>query len=281
MKNIITLTIIALLFFSTANAERITILHVNDTHSNLTDGCGRDETLAGNIGGIARAASVIGSEKMNPENGNVLTLHGGDLFIGDPMFVKYFGVPELQIMGSLGFDAMTLGNHEFDLGVGNLIGIMQMAFPDGFNFISTNLVPQTPTGEALQAMTLPYLVKTYEDVKVGIFGFTTPEANALSQAGPDVLFPDTEEEIAAKLMETLTALRGVEGCQVVIMLSHMGYSLDKFIGENVPGIDIIIGAHDHYATPEPEQFTNPAGTTYYVQAGAYYHNIGEFYKLTL
>ena len=95
-----------------AQADTLTILHVNDTHSCLAPLAPRTTALEGTIGGIARAATVIGMNKMQEKN--VLTLHAGDFSIGDLFYNLYFGVPELQLMKSMGFDAMTVGNHEFD-----------------------------------------------------------------------------------------------------------------------------------------------------------------------
>ena len=109
--------VLFLMFFVTVRAQTdtITILHINDTHSTLAP---LDADLHGTRGGIARVTTIIGMTKA--QETNVLTLHGGDLFIGDLFFNKYFGVAELQIMKGLGFDAMCVGNHEFDLDPGTL-----------------------------------------------------------------------------------------------------------------------------------------------------------------
>ena len=93
--------------------DTLTVVHINDTHSHLVPWGPKDTGGIGTYGAIARAVSVIGQIQATEEN--VLFLHAGDVFIGDPMFNKYFGVPELQILASLGCDALTLGNHEFDL----------------------------------------------------------------------------------------------------------------------------------------------------------------------
>jgi len=101
-----------------AQNDTITILHINDTHSTLAPSAPRDPALHGTRGGIARATTIIGTTKA--QETNVLTLHGGDFFIGDLFFNKYFGVAELRIMKQLEFDAMCVGNHEFDLGPSTL-----------------------------------------------------------------------------------------------------------------------------------------------------------------
>ena len=91
---------------SFSQTDTITILHVNDTHSCLAPLGPRNSNLEGTQGGISRAATVIGMNKMTEQN--VLTLHGGDVFIGDFFFNKFFGVAEFQLMVSLGFDVMAV-----------------------------------------------------------------------------------------------------------------------------------------------------------------------------
>src|SRR5437016_1914165 len=105
-----------------AAGTTITLLHVNDTHSHLDAIGPKDAALKGTLGGIARAATVIG--QLRAIEPNVLLLHAGDVFQGDPMFNAYFGVPEFQLMKQLGFDAMAVGNHEFDFGPGVLNDVL-------------------------------------------------------------------------------------------------------------------------------------------------------------
>ena len=97
-----------------ARPATITLLHVNDTHSHLDAWGPKDRHLDGTLGGMAKAASVIAAVRATEPN--VLLLHAGDVFHGDLFFNEYFGVPELQLMKQLGFDAMAVGNHEFDFG---------------------------------------------------------------------------------------------------------------------------------------------------------------------
>lgn len=119
-------------------ADSLTILFVNDTHTNLAPQAPRNPDLSGTIGGIARAASYIGNYKAT--HSRVLTLHGGDMSIGDPLFVGFLNVPELKLLKSIGFDAAGVGNHEFDLGSGILFQMLQNAFPTGNPFRLHRLV---------------------------------------------------------------------------------------------------------------------------------------------
>src|SRR5215831_5224748 len=93
-----------------ATPTRITLLHINDSHSHLAPFGPKNIFLDGTIGGIAKVATVITSERA--KNPSALFVHSGDVFHGDFFMTQYFGVPELRILDALGLDAMVLGNHE-------------------------------------------------------------------------------------------------------------------------------------------------------------------------
>ena len=250
-----------------AAVDTLTILHVNDTHSCLAPLAPRNPDLSGTQGGIARAASVIGLTKMTETN--VLTLHAGDVFIGDMFFNNYFGVAEFQIMSMLGFDAMTVGNHEFDLTPAILDTACHYGLtPGGFPLLSANLVLDDPSVQDLKNFIKPYIIKEYDSMKVGIFGLTTPSTNIFSQPAP--AFVDTNIGIiAAMTVQELNA----QGCNVIILLSHLGVYYDEMVAAAVPGINMIIGGHDHYLF-DPKEVTNPLGQpTWIVQVGSNYSHI--------
>jgi 5'-nucleotidase len=256
--------------FGFAQRDTLTILHVNDTHSNLAPTGPRSSDLQGTRGGIARAASLIGSLRMS--NPKTLLLHAGDAFVGDLFFNRYFGVAELQLMQQLGFDAMAVGNHEFDLTPQVLNSALDNAFANGsFPLLSANLSLDAPDVQGLKQYISPFVVKQFGALKVGIFGMTTPETNILSQPSP--AWVDTNiVEIAAAMVDSLKA----RGCSVVICLSHLGVALDQLVASYVPGIHVIVGGHDHYLFEKPLAITNPVGaTTWIVQANAFYQNLGK------
>jgi len=248
----------------------ITLLHVNDTHSHI-DGFGpKDQDLNGTLGGIARAATIIGTVKATEPN--VLLLHGGDLFQGDPLFNKYFGVPELQIMAQLGFDAMAVGNHEFGYGPDALYGVLSTAFSGGPSFPLLSANVDMTSYPALMQWIQPSLIKVVGGVKIGIFGMTVP-GDPMEMPAP-VVIRDNVVEIA---QQQATALRD-SGAVVVIFLSHLGSYLDKIVGTSVMGIDFIIGAHDHYLFNQPIVLTNPAAKqTLLFQAGQFYEHMGKLH----
>ena len=254
-----------------AQSDTITILHVNDTHSCLAPLGPRTPSLEGTQGGISRAATIISMTKMTEQN--VLTLHGGDVFIGDFFFNRFFGAAEFQLMVALGFDAMAVGNHEFDLTPETLDTALRSSFPPGYGFplVSSNLILEDPLVQPLKDYIFPYTTKQYGNTKVGIFGLLTPETNLFSLPDPAVV--DTNiASIALAMIDSLTS----QGCNLIICLSHLGILYDQELAANIPGINIIISAHDHLRKVQPVEVTNPlSGTTYIVQADAFYKCIGK------
>lgn len=249
-----------------AQSTQITILHTGDSHSHLDAFGPKDVSGKGTIGGIGKAAAIIGTVKATEPN--VLFLHSGDFSVGDFFFNKYFGVPELQILKQLGCDAMAVGNHEFDLGAATLYSVLQESFQGGgFPVLSANLnlsgFPQ------LGNYVTPYTIKTIEGVKVGIFGMTIP--SPLGNPEP-VIINDSITEIT---YATVAALQG-QGANVIIMLSHLGWAIDSALAVNIPGLNFIVGGHDHSIFGQPKMFNNPAGIlTYVVQAGESYEYLGK------
>ena len=264
--------------FSFSQTDTLTILHVNDTHSNLAPLGPRTANLEGTQGGIARAASVIGLSKMTDPN--VLTLHAGDAFIGDLFYNVYFGVAELQLMHAIGFDAMAVGNHEFDLTPYALQQSLDSAFvAGGFPLLSANVNLDDPTLSGLRNYILPFTTKQLGNIKVGIFGMTTPETMLLSNPAPAVIDTSVVNTmlLAAAMVDTLVS----QNCDVIICLSHMGYYADQALAGNVPGINVIVGGHDHYLLDSPVQVTNPMGNaTWIVQTDAFYKYVGKL-QLTI
>ncbi|MDZ7305379.1 MAG: 5'-nucleotidase C-terminal domain-containing protein [candidate division KSB1 bacterium] len=248
------------LLFSTAfsQPDTLTIIHVNDTHSNLLP------YGAGQYGGIARAASVIGLWKQTAPN--PILVHAGDLMVGTLMFNAYFGVPELQILNSLGFDALCLGNHEFDAGSEDLGNILASAQLDSsFDIICSNAVnlSAVPT---LGSIVRSHAIEQRGKVKVGLLGLTTPNANVESSPAP--VFIDTS--LVQVAMQKVVELKGL-GCQVIVLLSHLGLALDMQLAQYFSGVDVIIGGHSHTVLSSVVYINNIP----IVQAGEFYHYVGK------
>jgi 5'-nucleotidase / UDP-sugar diphosphatase len=252
--------------FCVMQSQTFTLIHINDTHAHLDACAPRTAGLEGTIGGIARAATAIMDARAGERN--VLLVHGGDAFTGDIFFNMFHGVPELVMLRRLGVDAMTVGNHELDLGADALLSILNTADENGGvpPLLSANLT--VPDGHGLGVFLAPSMTKTFDGLKVGIFGLTIPDP--LSHPEPLVLDANIIDVAAAQV----AALRDAR-CDVVICMSHCGIRIDRQLAEVVAGIDVIVGAHDHIVLAEPERIEHPKRTpTYIVQAGTGYAYVG-------
>lgn len=193
MRKTISLFSLSLLMITLtfSQPDTLTILHVNDSHSTLEAIGLRDANLKGTLGGVSRVATLVGMTKMTEPN--VLFLQAGDISIGDVFFNRNFHVPELQILNALGVDALTLGNHEFDLTPEALLGSLVYAFPDpadAFPILTANVDFSDPIISPLENYVDEYTIKEFGDLKVGIFALTTPATNLLSNPSPAIVSDD-------------------------------------------------------------------------------------------
>lgn len=246
-----------------SGAKMITILHTNDTHSHLYS-----FGPYNNYGGIARMSALI--KDLKRKNENVLTLHAGDVFVGTFAFNKYLGYVELDIMEEL-YDAMAIGNHEFDLGIDTLAYILGGYVTGGKPITLPLLLANINWEEAgethpLRSFVQPYKVMSAGGLKVGIVGVVTTDPYNYSDEVNAIL---TNPYEAAG--EAAYKLRYGEGVDVVIALSHLGKTADKMGLAYVPEIDIIVGGHSHDALFEPEFINGKI----IVQAGEFGKYLGE------
>ncbi len=247
----------------TAQQDTLTIIHVNDSHSNLVSYGG------GHYGGIARAATIIGSWKQTEPN--PILIHAGDFMVGSLMFNTYFGVPDLQIMNSLGFDALCLGNHEFDVGPTDLADILATASIDSsFHILCSNALNLSAV-PSLEAGVKASAIIHRGGVQVGLIALTTPAANIESNPAP--VFLDTN--LVQIAMEQVATLK-TAGCQVVILISHLGLPLDMQIADYLSGVDVIVGGHSH----NPLDAVVYANNIPIVQAGEFFRYVGKLRLVT-
>lgn len=237
-----------------ADETLVTILHTNDTHSQI-DPLPANDRYAGR-GGVARRATLV--RRVRAENPNTLLLDAGDAFQGTPYFNLYKGEAEFKAMSLLGYDVMTLGNHDFDNGVESLAAMMKFA---NFDFVSANYDLK---GTPLEARVKPYVVKEKGGVRVGIFGLGI---NLEGLNAPNTFRGVRYRDPVGVSREIVQTLRGTERCPVVVCLSHLGYypePKDNQIGDTqlaaaVDGIDFIVSAHTHTFMEEPVLVRTPAG----------------------
>jgi 5'-nucleotidase len=233
----------------------ITILYTNDTHARLDPFPDNALRFAG-LGGIARRAALV--KKIRSDSGNVLLLDAGDVFQGTPWFDVYGGKVDLKLMTEMKYDAMAVGNHEFDRGPD---GFAEAAQKAGFPILAANYhVEGTPMNPYVSR----FIVKEFEGFRIGIFGLGIQ----LEGVVPKELYGDVRyrnPEAWARGMAN--SLRNVHRCDFVICLSHLGYRYednridDVKLARQIEGIDLIIGGHTHTFLDNPVAVTNPTGKT--------------------
>lgn len=273
---------LALLAASTgaAGAEyRLTILHTNDVHSRLepinkTDSTCAEKDLAAKacFGGAARLASAVAQARALAPN--TLLLDAGDQFQGSLFYTYYKGREVAELMGRLGYEAMAVGNHEFDDGVPVLESFAEAA---PFPVLMANADLSREAG--LRSLVSPTAVVEKGGERIGVIGLT-PEANGtLTQAGRTIAFQDPVRPVR----EAVAALTA-QGVTRIVLLSHSGYAEDQRIAAAVDGIDVIVGGHSHTllanalpgaSGPYPTLVRSPDGTQVrIVQAGSYGKYLG-------
>ena len=149
--------------------EKLTILHTNDTHSNI-DTFPSSHSKYPNQGGVARRYSLV--QEIRSKESNVLLLDAGDIFQGTPYFNKYGGVLEMKLMTKMGYDCCTMGNHDFDAGLDGFIKAHKYA---EFPFVCSNY---DFNNTKLKDITFPYKIFQKGSFKVGVFGLG-PELEGL------------------------------------------------------------------------------------------------------
>ena len=248
-----------------AEAQPVTLLHVNDTHSHLAAYGPKNSSLDGTLGGLPKVATIVAAQRaVDP---GLLFVHAGDFMDGDFFFNEYLGVPELKLLQSIGLDAIALGNHEFGFGPVFLRAVLNGAWPGGGG------VPVLGTNISNCSQIAPWnpgtLIKNVNGVTIGLFGVTTP-SGALARPAPCVIEPD----LVAVATTTVASLRA-SGAQVIIALSHAGMDNARLLASTVPGIDVIVNGHDNALLAEPEVVDRPGGgVTRIVSAGKQYGWVG-------
>lgn len=271
MKKIFLAMAIACLTFSVSDAQRLVILHTNDTHSQIEPlRTGRNEGL----GGVDRRLQFIDSVRHQYGKKKVLLLDAGDYNQGTPYFTMAKGDLEQELMNALGYDAITLGNHEFDNGLEELA-----------RRISTSKCPilmcnYGVEGTPLEPYVKPYTILKRGGMKIGIVGATSYlESNVMYEYIKNMKHLDT----VAEVNRWADYLRNEEKCDLVIFLSHLGFDggdyerpSDHVMAAESSNIDIIIGGHSHTFIDEPDYVVNKNGKeVIIVTAGAQGVEIGE------
>ncbi|XP_034436533.1 5'-nucleotidase [Hippoglossus hippoglossus] len=234
---------------SSSAAWDLVLLHTNDVHARVEEKCvNRSRCLAG----VARRATEI--RRVRASESNVLLLDAGDQFQGTVWFNFYKGAEAAHFMNSLRYDAMALGNHEFDNGVEGLMKpfMEEIQCP----VLSANIRPDQTLAPTFGKSYLPYKILTVGGQKVGVVGYTSQETSALSKPGPHLSFEDEVDALRLHVDKLRTL-----GVNKIIALGHSGFTKDKDIAKRVHGVDVVIGGHTNtfLYTGTPPSTEVPAG----------------------
>ena len=246
---------LALNNFSCSSHKNITILHTNDVHSHV-EPFSKDHSEFPNKGGFERRATLI--SEIRRQNPNTLLFDAGDIFQGTPYFNFYGGEIEFKLMSMLGYDAITIGNHDFDNGMDGL----DKQLPNAkFDIISSNYDFKNTI---LESKVSDYKIYNKSGIKIGVFGLGIELEGLVSKD----LYKETKYldpiEIAN---ESAKKLKESENCDIVICLSHLGYKYEKFpnkvsdlnLAKSTKNIDLIIGGHTHTFMNKPVVVKNNVG----------------------
>jgi 5'-nucleotidase len=237
----------------TKKVKKITILHTNDTHSNIDPFPDNHSKFPG-MGGVAKRHALI--QQIRQEEENVLLLDCGDIFQGTPYFNMFNGVLEMKLMSELGYDAATMGNHDFDIG---LEGFKTAKKHANFPFLCANY---DFSETILNGLTQPYKIFQKGGLEIGIFGVGIELAGLVPSEKYDktkYLDPiNTANSIAKELKN--------KGCDLIICLSHLGYDYadtsrvsDRKLAKLSTHIDLILGGHTHTFLEKPTVEINQKG----------------------
>jgi 2',3'-cyclic-nucleotide 2'-phosphodiesterase (5'-nucleotidase family) len=237
----------------------VVILHTNDIHGHLTawkgwEGDMKDKT----IGGFGRLAGAVAQARKEAKD--ALLLDAGDL-IGDSMIADLTkGKAMVEALNHLGYDAMSIGNHEPDFGADVLLQRMKDA---AFAVLAANLIER----QGSKPFAEPYVIKKVDGVSVGILGLAYPKT-AWTTASKNVAEVEFRDPVPA-VRHYLPKMRH-DGAELIVVLSHLGLAGDQALAKAVEGIDVIVGGHSHNRMPLAEA----VGATLIVQAGAHGSDLG-------
>ena len=234
--------------------KKITILHTNDTHSNIDPFPVNHSKYPGK-GGVSRRFELV--NRIREEEENVLLLDAGDIFQGTPYFNKFGGVLEMKLMTELGYDAATMGNHDFD---GGMNGFVKAKKYGNFPFLCSNY---DFTNTPIDGYTQDSIIFEKGGLEIGVFGVGVE----LKGLVPGRLYGESKWLNPIEIATDRAAELKKKGCDLVICLSHLGYEYgtdkvsDRVLAQKTKDIHLIIGGHTHTFLTEPTQEKNLLGET--------------------
>lgn len=233
----------------------LNILQTSDTHSRIEPVSPLAADRNAGLGGVVRRATFV--KQFRAEHPDMLLLDCGDISQGTPYYNMFQGELEVKMMNLMHYDAMTIGNHEFDFGLENMARLFRLA---DFPVVCANY---DVTGTVLEGLVKPYTVLERAGLRIGVFGLS-PRLEGLVQAANCAGVTYSDPIDAAR--RTTRTLREQEQCDVVICLSHLGMRGedspepgDEALVARTEGIDLVLGGHTHTYMEEPLFLRNAAG----------------------
>jgi len=225
-------------------SNKLVILHVNDTHSHF-------EPQRNGEGGVIERAAFVDSVRAAEGEKNVLLLHAGDFNQGTSYYQILGGQLEVDMVNAMKYDVITIGNHEFDNGLEDLgARLAQIKCPivcANYDFSPFEIGKHVT----------PYAIVEKAGLKIGVIGLLCDIKVVVSRAIADrVPVIGSCEEVANKWAKHL---KEEEKCDMVIVLSHLGYREDKELAPLLHNVDLIVGGHSHTFIPEPANCTDADG----------------------
>ena len=262
--------LILFLSLSLSAQEKLIILHTSDMHSRV-EPVERKDDRDFDKGGLVRRATFL--KEFRKDHPDVLLFDSGDFSQGTPYYNMFQGEVEVELMNEMKYDAMTIGNHEFDFGLENMARLFKMA---KFPVVCANY---DVDATVLKGLVEPYTIIKRDGVRIGVLGLGYPlEGMVQANKCEGVIFKDpieTANEVAA-------ILKNKEKCDVVICLSHLGVQYDKKeLIPNIRNIDIVLGGHSHTFMKTPMMLSDKDGKSVtLMHSGARGVNVGRM-DLTL
>lgn len=242
-------------FANNTASNKLTILHTNDQHSRI-EPFDQSYSKNPNQGGFARRASLV--QSIRAQEKNVLLVDSGDTFQGTPYFNFFGGELEFRLMSMMGYEASTMGNHDFDNGLDGFLKVQPNA---KFPFICSNYDFKNTI---LDGKTVPYKIFNKNGIKVGLFGLGIELEGLVGKKS----YGETVYLNPVEMAQHYSNFLKIEQkCDLVICLSHLGYEYendsakisDKNLVVQTDNIDLILGGHTHTFFKNPEVFQNKQG----------------------
>ena len=233
--------------------KQLVILHTNDTHSTILPlNVNLDNKDLAGHGGFLRRINMLKEQRQ--QHPDLLLFDSGDFSQGSGYYTLFKGVVEVGLMNQMYYDAVTIGNHEFDFGLDNMAKLFRQA---NFPVVCSNY---DVTGTVLDGLVKPYLTLKRNGVKIGVFALCPPRKGLVFDGNCEGITYLDPAETAQKYIDLL---RKQEKCDLVICLSHLGwkeaeYPDEKFLS-GVEGCDLVLGGHTHTYMPTIEYAPDKTG----------------------